>query len=223
MLSRRVFLPLAATALVGGGALLYFRPWSKPVPVAQGTVAVPSVGGPIDPLLQVRDGDRVLGKAEAPITIVEYASFTCPHCATFANKVLPEVKKNWVDTGKAKLIYRDFPLDRVAYEAALLARAMPADRYFAFVEVLFAQQEKWATAQDTRAALGQLARLAGLGSAEIEAALANQTVGDAILAQRLEAAEKLKVDSTPTLFINGRKIADHGTYEGFAKALAAAG
>lgn len=223
MLSRRVFLPLAATALVGGGALLYFRPWSKPAPVAPGAVAQRPAGGPVDPLLLVRDGDRVLGSAEAPITIVEYASFTCPHCATFANKVLPEVKKNWVETGKAKLVYRDFPLDRVAYEAAMLARAVPADRYFAFVEVLFAQQEKWATAQDPRAALGQLARLAGLGATDIEAAFANQAVGDAILAQRLEAAEKLKVDSTPTLFVNGLKIAEHGTYEGFAKALAAAG
>lgn len=204
MLTRRQFLPVAAASVT--------------LPTLLG--AQPAVAA-VDPLLLAREGDRVLGKAEAPITIVEYASFTCPHCAHFANKVLPEVKKNWIETGKAKLVYRDFPLDRVAYEAAILARAVPGDRYFAFIDTLFAQQEKWATAKDTKAALSQLAKLAGLGAADIEAALANKAVGDAILAQRLEAAEKLKVDSTPTLFINGKK-ADHGTYESFSKALSAA-
>ncbi len=205
MLTRRQFLPVAAASLT--------------VPAL---LSAPAAQAAANPLLLARDGDRVLGTADAPITIVEYASFTCPHCANFANKVLPQIKKDWVDTGKAKLIYRDFPLDRVAYEASLLARAVPAERYYPFVEILFSQQEKWATAKDPRAALAQLAKLAGLGSAEINAAFDNKAVGDAILAQRLEASEKLGVDSTPTLFINGVKVADHGTVEAFAKALAAA-
>ena len=117
MLSRRLFLPLAATAVVGGGALLYPRPWEKPVaaPVPSGSadMALPKAtasASTANPLLLARDGDRILGKADAPITIVEYASFTCPHCATFANQVLPPIKKDWVETGKAKLIFRDFPL-----------------------------------------------------------------------------------------------------------------
>jgi protein-disulfide isomerase len=232
MLSRRLFLPLAATAVVGGGALLYTRPWEKPAsapatpasadPAPPPKAAASAPASAINPLLLAREGERILGKPDAPITIVEYASFTCPHCATFANKVLPQIKKDWVETGKAKLIYRDFPLDRLAYEASLLSRAVAADRYYAFVEILFSQQEKWVTAKDPRAALGQLAKLAGLGSAEIEAAFNDKAAGDAILAQRLEASEKLSVESTPTLFINGVKVADHGTVDAFAKALAAA-
>ncbi len=227
MVSRRLFLPLAATAVVGAGALLYTRPWEKAAP-GSGSVAVDSAPPPkaptptvVNPLLLTRDGDRVLGKADAPITIVEYASFTCSHCATFATKVLPQIKKDWVETGKAKLIYRDFPLDRVAYDASLLSRAVAAERYFAFIDALFSQQEKWATAADPRVALSQLARLAGLGSVEIEAAFNNKAVGDAILAERLDGAEKLGVDSTPTLFVNGVK-ADHASVESFAKALTAA-
>ncbi len=225
MFSRRLFLPLAATAVVGAGALFYTRPWDK---TATGTVAVDTAPPPkaptpsaINPLLLPRPSDRVLGKADAPITIVEYASFTCSHCATFATKVLPQIKKDWIETGKAKLIYRDFPLDRVAYEASLLSRAVAADRYFAFIDALFSQQDKWATAADPRVALTQLAKLAGLGTAEIETAFNNKAMGDAILAERLEGAEKLGVDSTPTLFVNGSK-ADHGSVESFTKALTAA-
>lgn len=230
MLSRRLFLPLAATALVGGGALLYARPWEKPAsapaaPASADAAPPPKTGASastVNPLLLARDGDRILGNAEAPITIVEYASFTCPHCATLATQVLPQIKKDWVETGKAKLIFRDFPLDRLAYEAALLSRAVAAERYYAFIDILFSQQEKWATAKDPRAALGQLAKLAGLGSAEIDAAFGNQAVGDAILAQRLEASEKLGVDSTPTLFVNGVKLTDHSTVDAVAKVLSAA-
>ena len=97
-------------------------------------------------LLQVTPQDRVLGQADAPITIVEYASMTCPHCAHFANEVLPELKKKWIDTGKAKLVMRPFPLDQVALRAEMLARCLPPERYYPMIETLFKTQEKWAVA-----------------------------------------------------------------------------
>src|SRR3954453_3565238 len=87
--------------------------------------------------------DRVLGKADAPITIVEYASLSCPHCAHFANAVLPKLKENWIDTGKAKLVLRDFPLDEPALRAEMLARCVPPERFYPLVETLFETQDKW--------------------------------------------------------------------------------
>jgi len=93
-------------------------------------------------VLQITKDDRILGNPEAPITIVEYASLTCPHCAHFANDVLPEIKKAWIDTGKAKLVLRDFPLDEPALRAAMIARCAPPDRYYAFADTFFAGQAR---------------------------------------------------------------------------------
>src|SRR6516165_8332780 len=114
----------------------------------------PEAGAPYQMLadaqrgLQITKDDRILGSLEAPITIVEYASLTCPHCAHFANDVLPEIKKAWIDTGKAKLVLRDFPLDEPALRAAMIARCAPPDRYYAFAETFFAAQEKWVRTTD---------------------------------------------------------------------------
>src|ERR1700739_25881 len=94
--------------------------------------------------LQITKDDRILGNPDAPITIVEYASLTCPHCAHFANDVLPEIKKEWIDTGKAKLVLRDFPLDEPPLRAAMIARCASPDRFYAFADTFFASQDKWA-------------------------------------------------------------------------------
>src|SRR6185312_15839778 len=102
--------------------------------------------------------DHVLGKADAPITITEYASLTCPHCAEFDRDTLPKIKKNWIDTGKAKLVYRDFPLDQLALRAAMLARCAPPDRYFAFINTLFQSQDTWARSSDPEQALERIGR-----------------------------------------------------------------
>ena len=91
-------------------------------------------------LLAVSPDDRVLGKPDAPITIVEYASLTCPHCAHFDQEVLPKLKEKWIDSGKAKLVFRDFPLDQPALLAATVARCEPADRFYGFVDALFKSQ-----------------------------------------------------------------------------------
>jgi protein-disulfide isomerase len=153
-----------------------------------------------DPRLQ----DMVIGKADAKVTIIEYASLTCPHCATFHAEVLPALKTEYLDTGKAKLIYRDFPLDNLAFAGAILARCGGPEKYFTFLNVLFAQQRQWATASDPKAALTQIARLGGVSAEQFDKCLADKALGDYILNARLEGNQKFNVNSTPTLIINGK-------------------
>ena len=156
-------------------------------------------------LLGVLPGDHVLGDAKAPITMIEYASFTCPHCAHFAIAVLPEVKKKWIDTGKVKLIYRDFPLDQTALKAAQLAECAGKDKYFGVIDMIFETQSKWATAADPMADLAKSLRIAGMGDAEVKACLANDAVANGVVAD-YRSGETMGVNSTPTLFINGQEF-----------------
>lgn len=164
-------------------------------------------------------GDRVLGKADAPITVIEYASLTCPHCADFNKEIMPELKQRYVETGKAKVVYRDFPLDQWALRASMLARCAPADRYFAFIDVLFQQQGTWATAKDPMAALEQLGKLGGVPSDKFKACMADQGLADQVLGERLRGANEFKVEGTPTLFVNGKKVDTPRTFADFDKIL----
>jgi protein-disulfide isomerase len=153
-----------------------------------------------DPRLQ----DMVLGKAEAPVTIIEYASLTCPHCAHFHETVLPALKTEYIDTGKVKLIFRDYPLDQLAFAGAVLARCGGPEKYFTFLNVLFAQQRQWAGSPDPKAALTQIGRLGGVSSEQFDKCLQDKALGDYILNSRLEGNQKFNVTATPTLIINGK-------------------
>jgi len=170
-------------------------------------------------VLQITKDDRILGSLEAPITIVEYASLTCPHCAHFANDVLPELKKEWIDTGKARLVLRDFPLDEPALRAAMIARCAPPERYYAFADTFFAAQEKWVRSGDYREALARLAKLGGMGQAEFDTCIKNTDLENKIVEGRLKATQELDVNSTPTFFVNGSKLAGAPTKEEFEKLL----
>ena len=170
-------------------------------------------------VLQITKDDRILGNPEAPITIVEYASLTCPHCAHFANDVLPELKKEWIDTGKAKLVLRDFPLDEPALRAAMIARCAPPERYYAFADTFFSAQEKWVRSGDYREALARLAKLGGMGQAEFDTCIKNTELENQIVEGRLRATQELDVSSTPTFFVNGSKLAGAPTKEEFEKLL----
>jgi len=150
--------------------------------------------------------ERIIGNPEAPITIIEYASLTCPHCAQFHAETLPQVKKDWIDTGKAKLIYRDFPLDKYAAAASQIARCAPKDKYFTFLNAFYAQQKNWSRASDPIAVLGQLAGLGGMSQADVDACLANQELQDGILQMRLDGQMEYDVNSTPSLIVNGKKM-----------------
>ncbi len=146
--------------------------------------------------------ERVLGDPDAPITILEYSSLTCPHCATFHAQTLPELKKQYIDTGKAKLMFRDFPFDAVGLRASMLARCSNPDRYFGFLDVLFKSQDKWARAQDPLKALAQTGKLAGVGQEQFDACMANETLINKLLERRMEAEQKYQVNSTPSFIIS---------------------
>ncbi|MDH5556755.1 MAG: DsbA family protein [Alphaproteobacteria bacterium] len=150
--------------------------------------------------------ERVLGNPEAPVTIIEYASLTCPHCASFHMETLPQITKEWIETGKAKLIYRDYPLDKYAASAAMIARCAPKDRYFTFVSAFYAQQKNWSSANDPIKILTQLAGLGGMSKADVDACLANEALQDGILQMRLDGQMEYEVNSTPSFIIGGKKV-----------------
>src|SRR5437588_4427531 len=147
--------------------------------------------------------DLVLGKADAPVTIVEYASMTCPHCAAFHKSTYPALKSKYIDTGKVRFIFREFPLDELAVAAAMLARCAGGAKSIALIDVLFNSQDRWAV-RDPIPALMQIAKQAGFTQATFEECLKDQKLYDNIVAMRERGSKDYKVESTPTLFVNGK-------------------
>lgn len=150
--------------------------------------------------------DKVLGSEDAPLTIVEYSSMTCGHCANFHKNTYPHLKKEYLDTGKARLIFREFPLDPVASAAFMLARAVPEEKYFDVIEFMFAEQRAWAFTQDPYNALLNFAKQIGFTQETFEKTLTDQALLDAINATRDRASSQFGVNSTPTFFFNGNKV-----------------
>ena len=205
--SRRHFLASTAGALAGAALTLGGR---------HALAADPTL--PMD----LRADDRIMGKADAPITIIEYASLTCDHCVRFHRETLPQIKASWIDPGKARLVYRDFPLDGVALRAAMLAHCAGPDRYFAFLEVIFQQHDQWAHSKEPVAALTRLARLGGLSEQQINACLSDKALETKVVTSRMDAERRYEVRSTPTFIVNGRKVTGALPYPEFEKVLAAA-
>jgi protein-disulfide isomerase len=189
--------------------------------LAAGTIILGCLIGPaanaegVAPVL----GDLALGKADAPVTVIEYASLTCPHCAHFAIETFDKVKAAYIDTGKVKWIYRDFPLDEMALRAAMMARCGGADRYYGFVDIIFKQQQSWATQKDPLQALAQLGRLGGIGDTEFKACMTNQQVENAVLQSSLNAKKEFDVDSTPSFIVNGKKQSGALDFDAFSKVI----
>jgi len=169
-------------------------------------------------------GPRTLGDPKAKVHVIEYFSLTCTHCADFANETMPDVESKLITPGKVFWTFRDFPLDRVALTAAMVARELPPDRYAPFIFALFASQDRWAFAPDVNstAELQQMAALAGMPAATFNAAIANKALENFILAEAQEAQQKYHVDSTPTFIINGQPHAGEMPYADFAQLIAAA-
>ncbi|MDI6026625.1 DsbA family protein [Corticibacterium sp. UT-5YL-CI-8] len=178
---------------------------STPATPAAPAAAAPDAAGTVDMAKVLQPGslpEKVLGKEDAPVTIVEYASMTCPHCAHFHETTLPTIKTKYIDTGKARLVMREFPFDPRAEAGFMLARCAE-DNYFPMIDVLFKQQQNWAAAQNAQDALFQLSKMAGFSQQSFEACLTNQKLLDDVRAVRDRGAKEFKVDSTPTFFING--------------------
>lgn len=176
-----------------------------PVALAQGA---PAPEGEIDMAVLLADNalpDMVLGEENAPVTIVEYASMTCGHCANFHINTLPVIKEKYIETGKVRLILREFPFDPRSAAAFMLARCAPNGAYFPMVEVLFKQQPTWVQAENARAPLENIAKLAGFTQESFAACLTDQKLLDDVNKVRVRASEEFGVNATPTFFINGKK------------------
>jgi protein-disulfide isomerase len=145
--------------------------------------------------------ERVLGKSDAPVTIIEYASLTCDHCKRFHLQMFPRLKQAYIDTGKAKLIYRHFPLDRVALMASTLTECAPPDQFFGLLDVLFRSEDQWAHSKDPKTELAKIALLAGIRRSAFDACLADDKLSTAIVALRQAGELQHKVNSTPTFII----------------------
>ncbi|MBC6440941.1 MAG: DsbA family protein [Rhodospirillales bacterium] len=194
MLNRRVFLTAAATAAV-----------------------LPVVGARAqDPVMLP---DMVLGDADAPIEIIEYASMTCSHCAAFHKETLPKLKMRYIDTGRARLVFREFPLDRVALAASAIARCSGEERFFPLVDVLFQTQDQWARSDDPIGAIEQIIRMGGQDPAFVSACLEDQEIINGILAIRLDGSNQYEISATPTFIVNGEKTAGNMSFEAFDELL----
>jgi protein-disulfide isomerase len=179
-------------------------------PVTPAAATAPEAQGTVDMTELMKPGalpDKQLGKDDAKVTIVEYASMTCPHCAHFAETTFPELKTKYIDTSKVRYILREFPFDPSAEAGFMLARCAK-DNYYPMVDVLFRQQANWVGVQNTKDALLQISKLAGFTQESFEACLTDQKLLDDVRSVQKRGANEFKVDSTPTFFINGK------TYKG---------
>lgn len=207
---RNLIAVLVAVVIVAGAGAAYFLTRdsapnhseaatgaTSPAPAVQAT---PSTTQPT-----IAPDEHVLGKADAPVTIIEYASMTCPHCAAFHKETMPRIKSEFIDKGLVRFVFRPFPLDQLAAAGSLLAQCAPGDAYFSMIDIVFRSQKEWIGASDRLAALKQIGRTAGLADADMDRCLNDKAVIDRIVAGMKEAQEKFQVDSTPTFIVNGQK------------------
>jgi protein-disulfide isomerase len=213
ILTRRTF--TAALSLTGLAALAGFSPLRL--------IASAMAQSAADVAKPVSLPDMALGPANAPVTITEFASMTCPHCAAFNADVFPKIKSTYIDTGKIRYIFREFPLDIKAAAGSMLTRCIAKDdagKYFAVIDMLFKQQGDWVM-KNTTETLTRIGKQAGLSQEQVEACLKDQALLDKIAADQKYATEVLKVNSTPTFFINGDMIKGEASFDEFDKKIKA--
>jgi protein-disulfide isomerase len=189
--------PVAPPAVQSAAVAPSSRPAAPQQPVLGGDFTITELMTP-GPL-----GDQALGAVNAPVSMIEYASMTCPHCSQFHAKIFPEVKKKYIDTGKVRFIFREFPLDPLAAAGSMLARCAGNDSYFPIIETLFSQQKDWVVSKPLEPMFA-IAKRAGFTQQTFDACLANQKMLDGIENTRTRAAQKFHVNSVPTFFINGK-------------------
>ena len=209
MITRRAF--TAALSLTGLAALAGLSPLRL--------ISYARAQGASDVAKPVSLPDMALGPANASVTITEYASMTCPHCAAFNEAVFPKIKSAYIDSGKVRYVFREFPLDIKAAAGSMLARCIAKEdsgKYFAVIDMLFKQQNDWVS-KNTTETLTRIGKQAGLSQQAVEACLKDQALLDKIAADQKFASDVLKVNSTPTFFVNGEMIKGETSFEEFDK------
>ena len=218
MITRRAF--TAALSLTGVAALAGLSPFhliDAALAQSKGAASAADIAKPVSL------PDMALGPADAAVTVVEYASMTCPHCAAFTENTFPKIKAAYIDTNKIRFIFREFPLDIKAAAGSMLSRCIAKDdsgKYFAAIDMLFRQQNDWVVKNTTETLL-RIGKQAGLSQQNIEDCLKDQALLDKIAADQKYASEILKVNSTPTFFINGEMLKGETSFEEFDKRIKA--
>ena len=217
--------PSRRNLVLGGGAVVVaavagvgYYLWSRPGPAT--TASTVDNTSAAEVMLPGPLGDQALGNPKAPVTIVEYASMTCPHCSQFHETTYPELKKKYIDTGKVRFIFREFPLDSLALAGSMLARCAGTDKFFPMIEALFAQQKDWVVKQPLQPLLA-IAKQAGFTEQTFNECLENKQIETGIMETSKRASTVLNVNSTPTLFINGKIHRGALTMEELDKQIAA--
>jgi len=163
--------------------------------------------------------EMVLGSPDAPVTLIEHSSLSCPHCAAFHKDTFPQIKKNYIDTGKVKLSFQDFPLGNLALAGSMIARCSGKKNFFPMIEALFAVQETWTHTDTPLEALKGIARLSGMTEFDVEDCIVNEELMNGIRSRAQVISEKFGVNSTPTFFVNGKEVPGNLPYEDFKKVL----
>jgi protein-disulfide isomerase len=214
MITRRQFVMSTSAAFALGtlGSFGAFEVFGGRADAETFSVLELEAKGPLD--------DIPMGSPTAPVTIIEYASMTCPHCAAFAVNTFPKLKEKYIDTGKVKYIMREYPLDSLAAAAFMLARCAGPEKYYPLIETLFAQQQKWAVKEPIPPLLA-IVKQAGFNQQSFEACVNDKDLLAKVQQMRNRGKEKFKVDATPTFYINGERYPGALAIEDLDKAIAA--
>lgn len=163
--------------------------------------------------------DMVMGSADAPVLVIEYASMSCPHCALFHEQTFPDLKEHYIQTGKVRYIFRDYPINRPALEGAMVARCAGPERYFAFLKMLLAKQSQWAASKDSIDKIKGIVKMGGMTSETVDRCLADEKLKKQILGMRMTGEREHQVTSTPTFIVNGEKHTGVLSFAEFEKIL----
>lgn len=197
----------AAVVAVVAAAFFFLKP--------QEATITPETSASVEQALALKDSDIGIGDRNAPIKLIEYASAGCGHCAAFAIETMPKIKADYIDAGKVYYVLRDYPLDDVAAAASMVARCLPRDGFYPFMDILFRSQPDWHKNDGALEAIITIARKAGLSRAQVESCLKDEKVLKQINDSRNEATTVLAVKSTPTMFVNGEMIEGAAAYADF--------
>ena len=157
--------------------------------------------------------EKSLGKPDAPIKMIEFASLTCGHCARFHNEVMPTIKEKYINNGKIFFTYKDFPLDKFALKASIISRCSGNKNYFSFLDVFYKKQSSWTRSQDPFKSLLKIAKIGGLKDEEIKVCVGNKSIEDGLLKDRLQSSKRYDITATPTIYLNGKKYTGDLTLE----------